>query len=637
MSKYLLKLLNSNYIESVIEWDGETPLSVPQGYTLELLSDDTTDFINYVFTSSADDSFSSNIEISDYNSGFNKITKFEGYYVGDLSGSITWNGRTLQDILDETDYGYLYQHRPFTSMIKLVATPSFMFEVSGTVLMSEINANFNKKNIYNKTLQKVLENENVEYIVKFKQKSDPYSEIYYNVNRTELVSASVDLVSKFTGENFVYSANAYRLHGNPIYDPDNFFENFPLIEPYGLWNVDFQFMDDPQVGKFIGEHTGSFTGSFEGYAELTGSFFGAYKGLLDGTASNSVYALTASFAQNASSIEVIQKSKNWIKPSWAKTIRVTCVGGGGGGGAAPASEDIGPVTGGGGGGGGTITVGEFDADTLPDVITITVGAGGLGGTYISPPSNGGNTHFGKYLIARGGNAGFNGTNDTPYVWGGSSIANVNYLNTGAGGGGAGTIDGYMQIAGNPPYEIFYASIAPPLPMQNKYLFVTDLDLGYYYNTPTPIPAVIAPTGGGGGLGYDASKGGRQGGSTQGGKINAFLDVGYFGGTDEYNYFQSLSPEPYASGSDNPTQYWNFPYPAFNTTVGLGGRGGRPAAINIDLSSAVPTEGTIYGGGGGGAYGGGIVGRYAVSGDVNGTPYNFGANGARGVVVIISEA
>jgi hypothetical protein len=366
-----------------------------------------------------------------------------------------------------------------------------------------------------------------------------------------------------------------------------------------------------------------------GESQLTGSFFGSFNGLLDGTSSNSVYALTASFAQNASSIEIIEKSKNWIKPSWAKTIRVTCVGGGGGGGAAPALEDtMSRTIGGGGGGGGTITVGEFDAETLPNTISVTIGAGGIGGSHdgvnILGASNGGDTLFGRYLLARGGNAGYNGGVDINFAYGGSTIANINYLNTGAGGGGAGTVDGFIGS----PLFVTDASEAPSLPLPNKYLGVN-----YYIVTPTPIPAVIAPTGGGGGLGYDFQNGGRQDGVTNGGIISPY------GLTNQDNRFQSLSPFEYGSGS-----YEFFGgelidlehYPAYNTTVGLGGRGGNPYYINSDLSSAMPTNGTIYGGGGGGAFGGGIDGRYT-NGEINGTPYNFGANGAQGVVVIISEA
>jgi hypothetical protein len=370
-----------------------------------------------------------------------------------------------------------------------------------------------------------------------------------------------------------------------------------------------------------------------GQSQLTGSFLGAFKGLLDGTASNSVYALTASFAQNASSIEVIGKSKNWTKPSWAKTIRVTCVGGGGGGGAAPALEDTMSLTiGGGGGGGGTITVGEFDADTLPNTISITVGAGGFGGIHdgvsLIGPSNGGDTYFGRYLIARGGNRGFNGGTEIAYAYGGSTIANIHYLNTGAGGGGAGTVDGYIGS----PLFITDASEAPSLPLPNKYLAGTNAPT-YYVVTPTPIPSVIAPTGGGGGLGYDFQNGGRQDGITKGGSISAY------GLTNQDNRFQSLSPFEYSSGSYEIIDSESIDlstYPAYNTTVGLGGRGGNPYYIDIDLSSAMPTDGTIYGGGGGGAFGGGIDGRY-INGEINGTPYNFGANGAQGVVVIISEA
>lgn len=610
MAQYILRKIDSNEIVSTFEWDGIGDLTPLVGYEFELLVDSESQFTSY--TASLLDSSSVDVDNSIF------IGSHFGTFSGDLLG-VTIGGNPIEYSINATPYGKLHRIDNNFNLYEIANAASwFQIKDDSTIVISSNNGIGTYKNI----LEKIVENNEKNFVITFKSEVFSGQRVEFLVKDVLPISYDNNLFYELKVENINYVPylDILRVNTNP--------------NEITYWNIDFTFNTSDNI---LSEYTGSFTGSFEGYAELTGSFFGAYKGLLDGTASNSIYALTASFAQNASSIEIIEKSKNWIKPSWAKTIRVTCVGGGGGGGAAPASETIGPVTGGGGGGGGTITVGEFDADTLPDVITITVGAGGIGGTHdgtnVINASNGGDTYFGNYLIARGGNYGWTGMSERNSVYGGSTIANINYLSTGAGGGGAGTIDGIMQLSLG---IISDASKAPQLPLPTSpYVSKGEPGSSYYTVFPTPVPAVIAPTGGGGGLGYDGSNGGRQDGITDGGKISPYQLI------SSNNVYQSLSPYPYSSGSIDYYFGGTFidtgHYPAFNTTVGLGGRGGNPFLIDLDLSSAVPTEGTIYGGGGGGAYGGGIVGRYAVSGDVNGTPYNFGANGARGVVVIISEA
>jgi hypothetical protein len=597
MSKYLLKVSGSNQIVNVVDWDGIGSLIAPSGYEFEPFVTESVDFINY-FEEYTEETIEK------------LYGELEGKFTGELTGSITINGKTFQQIINETPFGEMRITDDFN--INSVSSSNSFFVSGSTISLPKYN---NTSETYELFFDSIIRNDVKNYKITFNKTSNPNEKLSYIISDTEIINDGgfeyIKLsVSNISGRDLVTTQSIL----NPTTPNDFFYRD--EHSSHENYYIDFSLSTDLQVGKFYGD------------AELTGSFFGAFKGILDGTASNSVYAQTASFTDNASTIEVIVKSKNWTKPSWAKTIRVTCVGGGGGGGAALATEDSGPVTGGGGGGGGTITTGEFDADTLPNVINITIGAEGLGGTHDSVSligaSNGGDSYFGRYLIARGGNAGFTGGAGMPYVYGGSSIANINYLNTGAGGGGAGTVDGYIGF----PLFISDASMAPPLPLPTKYLSGEPGYLNsYYVVTPTPIPAVIAPTGGGGGLGYDVDNGGRQDGITEGGHISEY------GLTNANNRFQSLSPWEYSSGSS----VWfggqlidTGHYPAFNTEVGLGGRGGNPYTLEG------PTEGTSFGGGGGGAFGGGIDGRY-INGEINGTPYNFGANGARGVVVIISEA
>ncbi|HEY1224767.1 MAG TPA: DUF2793 domain-containing protein [Brevundimonas sp.] len=70
---------------------------------------------------------------------------------------------------------------------------------------------------------------------------------------------------------------------------------------------------------------------------------------------------------------------SWTAPAWARRVEVLCVGAGGGG----AGGQLGAAGtnrfGGGGGGAGGVSVAVWPADALTGPLTVTVGAGGLGG------------------------------------------------------------------------------------------------------------------------------------------------------------------------------------------------------------------------------------------------------------------
>jgi hypothetical protein len=612
MAEYLLKITGSNEVVNIVYYDGTGSFDAPDGYYFEVLTVDQNLISMSYFVS---ESFApESLDDIPYYHG-----NISGIFSGELTGSILVNGKLFDNIFNETAFGELLLLSG--SDIGYASQSNGFYASENNIQLPISNLNYEKQHRYYDVLNNIIDNNISNYVITFKNKYDPEVNFQYLVLNTELTSSGTSSYYDIQG-SVVYTSSFEKYGINP------FFENHKNHNPE--WHIDFDLGDKPIVGQVyvngdklenaLGKtKTGSFTGSFTGSAELTGSFFGQFEGLLDGTASYAGYALTSSFTENASTVEVFLKSKNWTKPSWAKTIRVTCIGGGGGGGAAPATETSGIVAGGGGGGGGTITIGEFDADTLPSTISVTIGAGGNGGVYdgviLKFASNGGDTYFGDYLIARGGNHGFNGGVESLRALGGSTIANIEYKNTGAGGGGTGTVDGNIL---NIPL-IFDASMAPPLPLPIEYIR-TGLggpDYNYYSVIPTPIPAVIAPTGGGGGLGYDPDNGGRQDGVTTGGSISEYSL------TNNKNKYKSLTPILYNSSS---YEY----YPGFNSKVGLGGKGGNPYLL------AGPTDGTMYGGGGGGAYGGGVDGIYA-NGQLNGTEYNFGANGAIGAVIIISEA
>ena len=158
----------------------------------------------------------------------------------------------------------------------------------------------------------------------------------------------------------------------------------------------------------------------------------------------------------------------WVKPVGAKSVWVKVIGSGGGGGSGRRGAALSNRAGGGGGGGGGWSERWFRAASLPALVSITVGAGGLGGgRQTVDNSNGisagaGNfSFFGTLLRARGGGSGNGGTLGTgafgnggtgwtaPGGFGGAGNNNANgstgSVNAGLiggprGGGGGGGID-----------------------------------------------------------------------------------------------------------------------------------------------------------------------------------------------------
>ena len=360
------------------------------------------------------------------------------------------------------------------------------------------------------------------------------------------------------------------------------------------------------VGDFAGEFTGSFSGSFNGI------YTGVFNGNTLGTSS---YALQAGFA-NSKTIQIFTTSSTWTKPSWARTVKVILVGGGGGGGGSY-GWGYGAVTGGGGGAGGSLVIGEFDASQLPtSSISITVGSGGPGGVSADiGGSNGGTSYFGNYLFAPGGQGGTGGKfvpvlGIEDYVDGGYATPTTAFTSTGGGPGGRGSIDGYRDT-GNNMLPVIVETVAPSLPIHPIYLELN-------WNGTQNIPAAIAPTGGGGGTGYNGDD--NFSNDTWGGslKVNS-----YMGGADQFPLIYGLVGRTWGIETDD--KY----YPAFNTSIGFGATGGKSSG------SIEPTIARQYGGGGGGAFGGG--GSPGTPMDPYQFKDNYGSQGASGVVVIISEA
>ena len=95
--------------------------------------------------------------------------------------------------------------------------------------------------------------------------------------------------------------------------------------------------------------------------------------------------------------------------SWLRAVRVKLVGGGGAGGGAPAVSGGNHADGGGGGGGGYAEQ-LILAASIAASVTVTVGAGGVGGT--STGGTGGASSFNTHVVATGGTGGIVGTNNS---------------------------------------------------------------------------------------------------------------------------------------------------------------------------------------------------------------------------------
>ena len=146
-------------------------------------------------------------------------------------------------------------------------------------------------------------------------------------------------------------------------------------------------------------------------------------------------------------VDEYSSSGTYTKPAWAKTISVYLVGGGGGGGGGARFSTATIRSGGSGGGSAAIAWGEFVASQIPNsptTVTITIGAGGTGGTPNGIDNRVGNngvaggfSAFGTYIRANGGGAGLGGTSSSS-VTGGSAGSGSNFvtnINGMAGGQG----------------------------------------------------------------------------------------------------------------------------------------------------------------------------------------------------------
>lgn len=125
----------------------------------------------------------------------------------------------------------------------------------------------------------------------------------------------------------------------------------------------------------------------------------------------------------------------WQVPPDVKVVKVTVIGGGGGGGGASSNQNYNAAGGGGGGGG---TAEKVVKVTPGDSITVTVGAGGLGGIGSATSAKPGETSsFGTYCSATGGSPG------------NSAVALASSTAVGAGNPGGMGVGGDLNKKGGP--------------------------------------------------------------------------------------------------------------------------------------------------------------------------------------------
>lgn len=153
-------------------------------------------------------------------------------------------------------------------------------------------------------------------------------------------------------------------------------------------------------------------------------------------------------------VDVFTSSGTYNVPSWARRLRVVCVGAGGGGGGGAAGTNAANRGGGGGGGAGGLVADEFDVAELSASLTVTVGSGGAGGASVTGTVNGNNGGAGgdtyvqdgsSYLLgAFGGGAGVGGLNGNAA----GGAGGLGLLASNAGGGGGQTGGGIAAVTTN---------------------------------------------------------------------------------------------------------------------------------------------------------------------------------------------
>ena len=376
MSKYILKLTGSNEIVSIIEWDGVAELSFPSLYELEPFVTSSTDFILNP-TSSID-------AITNY------VGVFDGDFVGNLSGSVTINGQSFNDLIHSTKYGYL-KFISGSDIENQGLTPSFIidnFDQPTNIILPLDNQYYDHAYDYSGSLNRILNNNGTSNIIKFKNILDTSKEMQFLINGAEITGSNVSL----------NVSEVYNSFYNDIYFDTTQSDALNLYDRTD-WYVDFDLGDKAYAGSFYGD--------FIGNVDITSAS-------MDALTVSGTINLTGSFVVDGDltlnskiKVEIFNSSTTYQIPTWAKKITAYVVGAGGGGGGGASGymheyANLNPlysitfdsnacgheiVMGGGGGASGAVTVVDYIANThfTPGGdMEIMVGAGGKGGSGGSP-------------------------------------------------------------------------------------------------------------------------------------------------------------------------------------------------------------------------------------------------------------
>lgn len=222
------------------------------------------------------------------------------------------------------------------------------------------------------------------------------------------------------------------------------------------------------------------------------------------------YPINYPTPQNAN-VQILYKTDDWVKPQGASFVWFTLIGGGGGGAGGDPSQGIS-----GAGGSAAVTNCMVPAFLIPDVLNVSVGAGGAGGTF--------------------GGAGGNGT-ATSLIY--QAKDGTGYTLLTANGGSGGTIPAGSGLGGTASNSNFFscmgffqslagqtASTSNPGASATTFLSagasIGPVDANYGYRSPGPsigavaIPGffmmqpVIVGVGGSGGTGASWGNGGNGG-------------------------------------------------------------------------------------------------------------------------------
>lgn len=226
MAIYSLIEVSSNQVVNVIDWDPTSSYSPPDGYTLELYTTES-----YFFSQQEDTS-------TEY---INTLAgEFIGNFTGELTGSISINGKSFDDLLKETDFGSFY----YLSGSELPKSASFVTDNetnTSNIKLSVTNYDGDKQKNYLNKFNHILNNDITNYVITL-------------TNRLGLGKRSY-LVKNTTNNNSHYSLDVELLYTD--YDEskaelDHFYNS--------RWYLDIQTPDEPQSGKFYGDFNGTIGG-----------------------------------------------------------------------------------------------------------------------------------------------------------------------------------------------------------------------------------------------------------------------------------------------------------------------------------------------------------------------------------------